>query len=130
MSTAVKYGSYSHLIGVSYDTLNCWQLCQKFYSSVLSINLSDYFFDPNYTEDKNYVNSLIRANDQDFHKVKSPQFGDLITLRIRGIECHIAVYVGNGLILHTQKKTGSVIDRLSRWQPFVAGYYSIKKESP
>jgi cell wall-associated NlpC family hydrolase len=120
----LKSKDYSNLIGVPYSKLNCWELCQKFYEQVLNLPLSQYF-DSAYTEDKNYVNSLIRSSERDFTKVKSPKFGDLITIKIRGVECHVAIFVGEGLMLHTSKKTGSVIDRIARWNTVIVGYYSI-----
>ena len=117
-----------NLIGIPYEKINCWELCQKFYAQVFSVELQDYF-DPRYTENKNYVNSLIRTNESDFVKVRSPEFGDLITIKIKGVECHIAIFLGNGLMLHTSKGTGSVIDRISRWNNMIVGYYSIKKDT-
>lgn len=86
------------------------------------------YFDPVFTDDKNYVNGLIRASEKDFKKVKSPSPGDLITIKLRGVECHIAIFLGNNLILHTSKSTGSVIDRLSRWHNMVVGYYTVEKD--
>lgn len=121
-----KNVDYSNLIGVPYAKMNCWELCQKFYKQVFGMELQDYF-DPTYTEDKNYVNGLIRANDKDFIRVKKPEFGDLITMRIRGVECHVVVYLGRGLILHTSKTTGSVIDRLARWNTMIVGFYTVEK---
>lgn len=124
----MSQSNYANLIGIPYAQMNCWQICQKFYKQVFNLDLKDYF-DPVFTDDKNYVCGLIRANEHEFVRVRAPEFGDLITIRIKGVECHIGIFLGKGLMLHTSKTTGSVIDRISRWNTMIAGYYSVKKDN-
>ncbi len=116
----------SNLIGVPYSKLNCWGLIVEFYMQEFGWKLEKYYevHDPA----KNEVCSLIKANKKDFVRVDVPRYGDIVVLRVLGIESHLAVVVGDNLILHTQKKTGSVIDKLSRWKNLVAGYYRVKAE--
>lgn len=118
---------FSKLIGVKYEKLNCWALCREFYKLVFDIELKHYF--DTLPEAKNELKSLISANERDFHKVRSPKFGDLLTIKLMGVESHVGVFVGNGLFLHTTKNTGSCIDRIAKWNRMIVGYYSLDKEA-
>lgn len=101
--------------------MNCWQLCQKYYSDVRGISL-DYSFEYD-TDNLAYNCSLIKVGKKDFKKVTKPEVGDLIIIKVKGIESHIAVYLGEGLFLHTTKTTGSCVDRIARWKSMIEGYY-------
>jgi cell wall-associated NlpC family hydrolase len=117
---------FSHLIGVCYSKMNCWEICKKFYSDILGIDLKHYCEDA--PDQRWEIKNLIYANEKDFYKVKTPKFGDLIIIKIHGIESHIAVYIDGGLFLHTTKTTGSVIDRIGKWNKMIVGYYSMNEE--
>lgn len=119
--------NFSHLIGVKYEKLNCWSLCREFYKSVFDIELKHYF--DTVPEKRNEIKALISTHEKDFSKVRSPKFGDLLTIKMHGVESHIGVYVDNGMFLHTTKGTGSVIDRIAKWNRMIVGYYSLNKES-
>lgn len=119
----IIFQEYFDLIGVPYSTLDCWKLAQQFYLQVFGIELKHYCEgDPG---DKSYVCGLIYTHQKDFVKVRAPKFGDIMTIKIMGVESHIAIYVDNGQILHTTKTTGCVIDRLARWDKLIVGYYSL-----
>lgn len=64
----------------------------------------------------------------EFDKVEDPKFGDLILIKIKGIESHIAVYVGEGKMLHTSRATGSIVERIERWNPRIVGFYRVKRK--
>jgi cell wall-associated NlpC family hydrolase len=117
--------NYANLIGVPYSRMHCWDLAKAFYKQVKGVELKHYFEEM--PKDRNGMCSLIYANKGDFKRVDAPRFGDIILLRVLGVESHIAIYVDNGLILHTSEKTGSVIDRLSRWSKCVSGYYTLEE---
>lgn len=119
--------NFSHLIGVKYEKLNCWELCKEFYKTVFSIELKHYY--DSIPEGRNEIKALISTHEKDFHKVRSPKFGDLLTIKMHGVESHIAVFVGNGMFLHTTKGTGSVIDRIAKWNRMIVGYYSLNKDA-
>ena len=38
---------------------------------------------------------------------------------------HVAVYIGNGMIIHTTVRTGVCIEPLSRYEHKIEGYYSV-----
>ena len=116
---------FSKLVGKPYEMANCWDLVREFYMSVFHIELSKYYNDltPNPTETKN----LISTNVGQFTKVEGPpEFGDIVLFKVRGIESHIGVYIGDGKFLHSSVKTGSVIDLVDRWKNVLVGYYRHK----
>ena len=118
---------FSELIGVSYEEMNCWDLTRSFYKKVFGLDLKHYYSDT--PQDRDETQGLIYTNKGDFVRVESPVFGDIILISVLGLESHIAVYVGDGMLLHTGKRKGSVIDRLSHWDKVVVGYYRATGES-
>jgi len=118
--------SFSHLIGIPYSDKNCWDLPRAFYKDVLGVELKKY-----YENDisPSTSSNLIFSNAGDFARTIDPKFGDLITIKIRGIECHLAIFINKDQILHTNKKTGSVIDRKNKWEKVITGYYTLKGNS-
>ncbi len=117
--------SFNHLIGIPYSKADCFKLCKLFYQDVLNIQLKDYF--ESLPTDRVQMKNLIYTNVGDFRKTDSPKFGDLILLRIKGLESHIAINLDNSTMLHTMTNTGSVIDRKSRWGTLIVGYYTLDK---
>lgn len=116
---------YSNLIGIPYDEDNCWTLTQKFYEQVFNIKLKHYFTD--LPSDRNEMMGLIYTNIGDFERVTDePRFGDIILMKVWGVESHIAIYIGEGKVLHTTRPTGSVIDRVDRLRQTITGYWRVK----
>ena len=116
---------YSKLVGIPYSKMNCFELAQKFYADVLGMELKNYYecAPTNRTE----IQNLVYTSKGDFVEVDSPQFGDIVLIKIENLESHIAVYVGPDRILHTLTTTKeSVVDRLSRWRMVVSGYYRMR----
>lgn len=118
---------FSKLVGVPYSEKDCWQLVKAFYNLVFNTELKHYYKDT--PPDLHVRKNLIYSNMGDFLEVKgTPKFGDIILLKVRGIESHIGVYVGEGRMLHTAIKTGSIIDRVSRWDKVIVGFYRLSEE--
>ncbi len=117
---------YSKFVGISYKELNCWDLAVKFYYEILGIDLRNFYSGP--VPDRVSTKNLIYTNIGEFERVERPEFGDIILMKFRGIESHIAIYVGGGKFLHSTVVSGSVIDRVSRWHLLVVGYYRVKPE--
>jgi cell wall-associated NlpC family hydrolase len=110
----------SHYIGRNYEQVNCWDLVREFYLKEFGIELRQYYGkDLTSTEQQ----SLILSNRGSFTKVADPQFGDLMLLKLYGIECHIGIFIGEGKFLHSIKTTGSVLDSLDRYKHLISGYY-------
>lgn len=117
------FSNFTNLIGIPYSRMNCWDLARAFYSQVLEVELKHYYLDA--PQDLKERESLIYSSKGDFEKVHMAMFSDIILLKIRGIECHIAIYLGDGLMLHTDKHRGSYIDRVARWGKTITGYYRL-----
>jgi cell wall-associated NlpC family hydrolase len=52
-------------------------------------------------------------------RVETPETGDVCVLRFHGLPTHLGIYAGGGWLLHTLKRTGSVLQRIS--DPSLAG---------
>lgn len=119
---------FSSLIGVPYSEMNCWELCQRFYEKVFGVELKHYYEDRSIQDRPLDVNCLIYSSIGDFEKVEFPKFGDLILIKVRGIESHIAIYLDGGMMLHASKSVGSSMDRIAKWERLIVGYYRIKEK--
>ena len=117
---------FSKLVGVPYSEMNCWDIAVVFYKDVLNMDLGNIYSGP--TPPRDVTKELIFTNMGGFEKVDSPQFGDIIILKIFGIESHISIYIGNGRMLHTSSSSGSVIDFVSRWEKIIVGFYRVKRK--
>ena len=112
---------YSNLIGTPYEKLDCWGVVVSFYQICFGVELKRYYDSP--PNDVHKANNLISSNIGDFIPIEDMQdmiFGDILLIYLFGVESHIAVYLGNGKILHTQKKVGCMVDRLCRWKDRVS----------
>ena len=119
----MKYGS---LIGTPYSKLDCWGVAREFYRLEFGFTLKKYYEEIPETRDR--ARELVYDSMKDFIEVSGPRkYGDLLLIRMFGIESHIAVWVGDGLILHTSERTGCMIERVSRWEKLVVGTYRIKE---
>lgn len=96
-----------------------------FYKQELDISLFHIYSGTTPTRPE--TRDLIFSNVGDFEKIENPEFGDIIILKIFGIECHIAVFIGEGKMLHTSNRSGSVIDRVSKWKRQIVGFYRVRK---
>lgn len=118
---------FSSLVGIPYENMNCWDLAVKFYSDILGLSLHNFWSGP--TPHRSMTQNLIYTNKGEFEKVDSPQFGDIILIRLQGYESHIGIYVGDEMMLHSTRGNGSVMERLSRWRNLIVGYYRIGKKN-
>jgi cell wall-associated NlpC family hydrolase len=117
---------FSKLIGIPYNKMDCWQVAKEFYKLVFEIELKHYYQET--PTNRDLKSNLIYSNKGDFIEVESPQFGDLITIKLYGVECHIAVFLGSGKMLHTSGNTGCIIDSLKKWEKLITGYYRVKND--
>jgi cell wall-associated NlpC family hydrolase len=59
---------------------------------------------------------------------EEPEEGCLAVITERGHPCHLGIYAGDGLLLHTLAKTGSVAQRITHpdLTGRVEGYYHVR----
>lgn len=115
---------FSDLIGIPYSEKDCWGIAVEFYSKVFKIQLKNYY--EQVPESRDIAKDIVYSSVEDFKEVTVPLFGDLILIKLHGVESHIAIYLGEGRMLHTTIHSGCVIDRLKRWEKLVVGYYRVR----
>lgn len=113
------------LVGIPYEEKDCMELVQIFYEQEMGISLKRYYGDRPHTREE--TREVVMESMSDFEEVKGPRKkGDLLLIKLFGVECHIAVCIDDQLILHTTDKTGSVIERISKWERLIVGTYRPK----
>ena len=113
----------NNLVGIPYSKLDCWELVKKFYEEVFNIDMSVYNEDCRDTLNPAETSRYMEMHKLDFLKVEKPDFGDILLLKVQGLNAHLGVFLGNGTFIHTTDKTGSVIEKVSRWKYRLEGYY-------
>jgi hypothetical protein len=114
---------FSKYIGRSYETYDCFALVREFYADHFGLSLHNYF-DGSSGISKKEVQTLISANKGHFTEVRGkPKLGDIVVIKLFGIECHIGVCVSDKMFLHSIKGVGSAMEKLSRYSRLIAGYY-------
>lgn len=117
---------YFELIGIPYSEKDCWGIVVDFYKLEFGIELKNYYDAP--PNDIGKANKLIYSSMGDFEKVSDLKIGTILLISFKGIESHIAVYVGEGKILHSYDPVGCVIEPISKWEKLITGYYRIKND--
>jgi len=113
---------YSDLVGISYSEMDCWAIVREFYKTEMDTTLKSYYDE--IPSSKFEARDLVYSYKSDFKKVEGPEIkGDILLIKLFGVESHIAVYLGNGRILHTSMPTGCVVDKLSKWERMISGTY-------
>lgn len=120
-----NFRDYSNLVGIPYSELDCYGLAKKFYKEVLGEDLKSYY--DSTPKELSERKDLVYTAKSDFVQVELPEFGDIVLIKIDGVESHIAIFVGEGKILHSLKTAGySVIERASRWATRITGFYRLR----
>ena len=119
---------YKNLIGTPYAEKDCWGVVVEFYKQVFGAHLKNYYDEIPSTRDQ--AKSIIYSCLEDFSKVedKDKKFGDIILIRLYGVDSHIGVYLENDLMLHSTLHSGCVVDRITRWKHLIVGYYRAIKD--
>ena len=120
--------SYTDLLGIKFkahgrnkqEGFDCYGLAIE----VLKRNgiaLQDIYYD-SLKQNEEWWESL----NSHFTKIKHPEINCLVEIsslsQNRG---HLAVYIGEGLIIHTTVKTGVCIESITRYEHRIEGYYSV-----
>lgn len=123
--TQIGRPNISKLIGKSYDQANCWDLTREFYMLSFQIELKHYT-QSGTPQDRREIQNLVYSNRGDFDTLDMHlglEYGDILLFKIKGIESHIGVYIGEGKFLHTMKASGSVLDSIEKWKHVLVGAY-------
>ena len=62
-------------------------------------------------------------------RTETPQIKDIAVMRCAGRSTHFGLYAGDGFILHTLSKTGSIIERISSFnmKSRIEGFYRVSE---
>ena len=88
------------------------------------IELPDLWYDNINADTKNEVNLFVKENTR-FKKIEKPILNSIIEIEVRGLPTHIAVYIGNGMIIHSMIGIGVVIEPIQRYAKRITGVYKL-----
>lgn len=124
------FSKISGMIGTPYSDMDCWDIVSLFYKEIFNEELNllyDYKINSSGQEWAKSSNKIIIDNASKFKRVKNPDFGDIILMRVWGIPSHVGIFLDQKNILHTSEKTGCVIDSHIKWKNRIEGYYRWPK---
>jgi cell wall-associated NlpC family hydrolase len=119
---------YSKLLGTPYRDKDCWGIVVEFYKIVFNYDLKSYYDE--IPTNRDIAKSLIYSSMGDFVSVdeKDILFGDILLIKLYGVESHIAVYLGEEKMLHSTLHSGCVIERTPKWKHLIVGYYRVNNK--
>ncbi len=118
--------------GRSIEGADCWGLCCLWYQARLGVTLPDYLdVMARIDSDPAGRHGLIAAEAQAWVKVPAPQAAqhDIVLLRAGRVHEHVGIFLGAGLMLHSEGPEGthSVIQRIDSpaLRHRVIGYFRL-----
>jgi len=114
--------------GKSFTGADCWGFVVLYFENTLGTQLRDYkdIIPPAYADVRNSDIFLDNA-ETEFEKVETLRENDCILLNVDSkTPNHVAIYIGNGKIIHMIHPAGVVVSRLAEWQSKVHGYYRYR----
>ena len=110
-------------VGREYEGYNCFDLVKEFYEDQFEICLGQYWESNQPIPDRSTIESLIVSKKGNFKKVVKPEFGDIVVIKLYGLECHIGVMVNHVQFLHSARGAGSHLSRIDKYEKLIAGFY-------
>lgn len=109
--------------------LDCWGLVRLVLAEQFGKELPSLADNYDSANDDVCVSKLVNTQRPILkaQRISNPKPGDPVLLKIRGLLCHVGVYVGDGCMLHIRKGTATVVDRLDSicWKRRVEGFYRV-----
>lgn len=122
---------WNDYIGINYkekgrdkDGLDCWGLVRLIYKEQYQIDLPS--FTENYESDeKQKMEQLLAFGKEGWEKVDTPTIGDVVLLRILGLNVHVGVIVSPNQFIHVREATNTTIERFDTgiWKHRIEGFY-------
>lgn len=106
--------------------IDCWGLVRLVYSEHLGIDLPSYDGVFNGHRDAQAAGALMARESVKWQQVEQWQPMDVLLLRVSSaIPTHVALYIGNGLMLHALDGADSTIEHTGslRWRTRIQGAY-------
>lgn len=124
-----KYLSIPYVYnGRSFDGADCYGLVMLFYMQEFGIELADYETGTNSSDEIRGTDWFIgnACNEFDAVDEKQAEKGDVVLFSLRSdTPTHIGILLGGGRFIHLNAQ-GCSIQRLSRWQRAVTGFYRYR----
>lgn len=125
----VDYSVVSKYVGIPYEKTNCLQLVRQFYMRELHIEVKQYY--EGSTPTPEVAEGLISSNKGEFTRVEGePEFGDIVLIRLMGMECHMGIFIQKGTFLHALKGVGSAVERVEKYKHRIVGFYRHRGFTP
>lgn len=127
--------NYTDLIGAPFrdggrgenGEYDCWGLALEIFRRAGYPKLPDYRIS---CYDSDSIDERLNAHRQEWVKIEQPQEPCLVTIRFNEVIFinHCAVYIGNGLMIHTRERTGAVVERIDSpmWKRRIEGFYILR----
>lgn len=130
-------GDYHHIPYVPHGRdatgLDCWGLVRLIYKERFEIDLPDLADRYAGTENKDgaALAAVVAEVKQDWREIGKgrERLGDVIVLRCAGEPMHVGLIVGDGMMLHTQRRSGVSLEVWDgiKWRNRVVGFYRHAK---
>ncbi len=103
---------------------DCWGLLRHVYREEFGILLPSLLEFYESADDAEGIHRATSFHECDWRKVRRPAEGDGMWLKLAGHPCHVGIYVGAGLMLHSRPGIGTGIERITQaWSRRVKAYY-------
>lgn len=126
----VKVDEFFKYLGISYKRDNCWGLVKRYYKKELGIDIHKFKIELNASKKlKTFINDVSKMEDEfeliEYATALTIQKHDIIIFENCVLGAHVGVYIGNDMLLHTLKATGSIIECFSKsmWSGRVHSIY-------
>lgn len=124
----------SEYVGIPYklhgrtkEGCDCWGIVRLILQEQFGVEVPSL---ADYEED---IKDFERAVDSgmaivDAKEMPAPEIGDVVLLRILGKPCHVGIYAGEGLMIHTLMAHDSALDHVFglRWKNRIEGFYRVR----
>lgn len=113
-----KVDKFYKYLGISYERDNCWGLVKRYYDKELGIDMGKFKIKLSPEKKMQVFLKDILKMEEEFDLVEhatplSIKIHDIIIFEncVGGV--HAGIYIGDDMILHTLKSTGSIIEKFS-----------------
>lgn len=117
--------------GRDYTGADCWGVLFLYYRDRLGISVPSYSAEMDARDfHRSSIGPLIaEERENHWHLVDAPQAGDCVLMRAGRHDSHVGVFLGHGLMLHSEGPHPSVIDRTGdmRWRSRISGFYRLNQ---
>jgi len=117
-------------LGRDFSGCDCYGLVRLVLEQEFGLALPDLVTDYRDPFDHSEVGSLVHEELPllSGERLAAPELGAVAVISVGGQSAHLGLYVGDGMLLHTLDRRGSLLERLS--SPFIdrhlEGYYRVR----